>query len=471
MFSGFIKRLVKGSPLTNAELDGNFTLIQDVFPDATGAAGKIVVVNSTEDEFIYQDRGLAIEVTENEFISHVANGTLALLQWYLIPAYKSKAILQYTDITGDGTGGGEQYTEGVKTESMLIQSIEGEFFIPKFYSLAYPEDDIEVKIEEVDGSEKIVITRRTDTLQRISLNFDWRQLRQRWWEDVDGDFSIARKIDAPDPDIYIDLLSVHPLTSTIEIKKRGTPVPNPAIPYETSKLRLNNGATTNIVYSCISGSPIITYAIGSNDKVNFVPEWITDQWSVTDLGGNFAGASIISFTDDTITLNVNASNTASNERMILSPTSGSNDNNITFVSATDIYIKGFATHLIADDYLDNVIKGNTDYIKFSGFRGVRANSARRSQGVNFDLVESEAIIDISCVNISNVVFDEAIRNCNFLHSFGNLTDPAINITVTADMQNANIGSTILVDASSEIREMKIETISGESVLCLGNQIN
>ncbi len=471
MFSGFIKRLVKGSPLTNAELDGNFTLIQDVFPDATGAAGKIVVVNSTEDEFIYQDRGLAIEVTENEFISHVANGTLALLQWYLIPAYKSKAILQYTDITGDGTGGGEQYTEGVKTESMLIQSIEGEFFIPKFYSLAYPEDDIEVKIEEVDGSEKIVITRRTDTLQRISLNFDWRQLRQRWWEDVDGDFSIARKIDAPDPDDYIDRLPIHPLTTTIEIKKRGTPVPDPNIPYETSKIRLNNGATTNIIYSCTSGSPTLTYAIGSDDKVNFLPDWLTDQWLVTDLGGNFAGASIVSFTDTTITLDVNASNTASNQSMILSPSSGANDNDITFVAGTDVYIKGFTTHLIADDYLDNVIKGNTDYIKFVGFRGIRTSGVRRCQGVNFDKVEVDSMVDIACNSISNVIFSDPIRNCNFLHSFGNVTDPVINITVTAGMQDANIGSTIVVDASGSPTEIKIESISGQNVLCLGNQIN
>jgi len=182
-----------------------------------------LILAQNGDTFIYnlnQGNLYWEELSYTEFQSRLSSNILATGSFYIINDFKTKHIIQYTDTDGDGTGGDESTNLG-SNEKLVIKAISNNDYDKNVLSLNYPLDKIiwnhNIQNREFDHSTSLGDSRGhilyRESKSGNSRDYDFRNFIFRRWRDLNGNYSIIRKIDAPDPSIFIDILSFDDNTS------------------------------------------------------------------------------------------------------------------------------------------------------------------------------------------------------------------------------------------------------------------
>lgn len=444
MFSAFIKRLVKGSPLTNAELDGNFTLIQDVFPDATGAAGYKVVVNSTEDEFEYQAE--LIQVTFAEFVA--AKGSWKHPAKYVITDHQQIVKLQYTDTAGDGSGGDEELFTGAN-EPLIIETISDDLYnktsVKSYY---FPQDVIYYSIEpdpldQDQNNHKGYIYYRKDEFGNED-NHDFRNILNRRWNDGAGNYTVVRKADAGDVNDYKDFTSIYPEMKNNVVMRRGTP--------DQYYNRTNNvylGGNMPIIIEKTSGSNVLNWTLDTAYLTDYAFERLKIGQEV--IASGVPGGSVITgFDSTTITIDNNATdNGLINAIVQLGATSGNNAVN-SFISCTNNTFLDLAYDNHIHICLSNTFKGRCQLNHATSISGCEFDDFSRNVIGLLNLVTGEIFNENFVKGLQGYAIVGDVQNTNF--NFSRFTSGE-TITATSEMADPT-ESTDLVLLGDDIYQIE-----------------
>jgi hypothetical protein len=152
------------------------------------------------------------QVTFNEFDTYIGSSALNVGDVYIITDFKTRHYIQYTDVTGDGTGGSETVNVGTG-EQICVLATSTNTYDNRVRSTSYPDDfiiwDHSVGDGVSDHAGGVSSTGHISYRKSVNGNerdYDFREVVFRRWNDGFGNYNIIRKIDAPVPGDYIDLL-------------------------------------------------------------------------------------------------------------------------------------------------------------------------------------------------------------------------------------------------------------------------
>ncbi len=153
-------------------------------------------------------------VTFSEFDTLVGSSGLNTGDVYIISDFKTRNYIQYTDASGDGTGGSEDVNTGTG-EQLCVLATSPNTYDNKVRSTTYPDDLIiwehSVADRQYDHAGGVLSTGHI--LYRKSVNgnerdYDFRGVTFRRWNDGWGNYTVIREIDATVPGDYIDTTSL-----------------------------------------------------------------------------------------------------------------------------------------------------------------------------------------------------------------------------------------------------------------------
>ena len=150
-------------------------------------------------------------VTYSEFSNLVATSGLQEGGVYIITDFKTRHYIQYTDTVGDGTGGSETINTG-SSEQICVLATSNSSYDRRVRSLSFPDDEIiwehSVSDRQYDHAGGVLSTGHV--IYRRSPNgnerdYDFRRVIFRRWNDGSGNYTVVRRIDAPNPLDFIDV--------------------------------------------------------------------------------------------------------------------------------------------------------------------------------------------------------------------------------------------------------------------------
>lgn len=172
-------------------------------------ANDTIVLGVNQNSIIsYQD------VTYAEFLNLINTSSLIKGAVYLINNFVTRHYIQFTDTNGDGTSNNEAIYTG-NLEQIVLVATSNNTYNSEVKSLSFPNDHIIWKHDLVDREREYVgdgysrgciVHRRSESGN--SRDYDFRQVKFRRWNDGVGNYTIIRKIDAPNPLDFLDVLSM-----------------------------------------------------------------------------------------------------------------------------------------------------------------------------------------------------------------------------------------------------------------------
>lgn len=150
-------------------------------------------------------------VTYSDFLNLYNTSSLQPGGVYLINDFRTTHYVQFTDAVGDGTGLGESINYG-SIEPIIVLATSTNSYDTNVKSLNYPDDEIkwlhEVTDREYDHFNNPSGTGRGHIIFRKSKsgnsrNYDFRNVIFYRWNDGSGNYTISRKIDAPNIFDYV----------------------------------------------------------------------------------------------------------------------------------------------------------------------------------------------------------------------------------------------------------------------------
>jgi hypothetical protein len=153
-------------------------------------------------------------VTYGQFINLINTSSLIKGSVYLISDFCTRHYMQYTDTNGDGSSNDEVIYTGL-VEPIIVVAISNNKYNPDVKSILYPNDTIIWKHTLNDrerdyvgdgGSRGCIIYRKSENGN--VRDYDFRQVKFRRWNNGFGNYTIIRKIDAPNPLDFLDFSSM-----------------------------------------------------------------------------------------------------------------------------------------------------------------------------------------------------------------------------------------------------------------------
>jgi hypothetical protein len=150
-------------------------------------------------------------VTYSDFLNLYNTSSLQPGGVYLINDFRTTHYVQFTDAVGDGSGLGESINYG-SIEPIIVLATSTNSYDTNVKSLNYPDDEIkwlhEVTDREYDHFNNPSGTGRGHIIFRKSKsgnsrNYDFRNVIFYRWNDGSGNYTITRKIDAPNIFDYV----------------------------------------------------------------------------------------------------------------------------------------------------------------------------------------------------------------------------------------------------------------------------
>lgn len=154
------------------------------------------------------------EVNYSEFKNLFDTNSLKSGNVYLITDFQTVYYQQYTDDNGDGTGP-NTIVESGPVEPILVLATSDNTYDSEVKSILHPTDyiiwehelnDFDREYYQLTGKGHIILRRNINGNQR---DYDFRSVKFRRWNDGLGNYSIVRKIDAPDQNDSIELFAFH----------------------------------------------------------------------------------------------------------------------------------------------------------------------------------------------------------------------------------------------------------------------
>lgn len=367
---------------------------------------------------------------------------------YVITDHQQIVKLQYTDTAGDGSGGDEELFTGA-IEPLIIETISDDLYIKtSVKSYYFPQDVIYYSIEpdpldQDANNHKGYIYYRNDEFGNVD-NHDFRNILNRRWNDGAGNYTIVRKVDAPDDGDYKDFTSIYPQMNNNVVMRRGTP--------DQYYNRTNNvylGGNMPIIIEKTSGSNVLNWTLGTAYLTDYAFERLKIGQQVI-ASGVPNGSVITGFDATTITIDNNATdNGLINATIQLGATSGNNAIN-SFISCTNNTLLDLTynnqIHILLGNTFSGVVainhatsvSGNT----FDSFKGNMINALNGCTGETFNNNFVKGLLNYEIVgNVLNT-------NFNFFNDGGGET-----ITATTEMADGT-ESTDLVLLGNDIYQLE-----------------
>ena len=144
-------------------------------------------------------------VSYSQFLNYYNTSTLEPGGVYVISDFRTSHYIQYTDANGDGTGLGESVNFG-SIEPIVVVATSNSTYNRDVKSLFYPDDEItwihEVPDREYDHYNNPAGVGRGHIVYRKSAlgnsrDYDFRNVIFWRWNDGSGNYTIVRRVDAP----------------------------------------------------------------------------------------------------------------------------------------------------------------------------------------------------------------------------------------------------------------------------------
>ena len=452
---------------------------------------------------LYQDSLLYTSVSFAQFVNLINTDGLQPGGTYLITDFQTRYYLQYTDITGDGTGGGEIVNVG-NVEPLVILALTNNTYNSSVKSTIYPDDEILWRHDTLDrvydyannpsGVGKGCISYRK-SINGNSREYDFRSVVFRRWNDGSGNYIVYRKIDADNPGDFIDFIPhdetypvynniigsckdpslwphFSPYVSGLPYYSDNLVICTPSVVY-ANNISLSHGV--NIIPDAIGneitdivGSNIVGYSFSGNSITQMIGVTSSDQMIVNILGyiyntslGTFSGNNISSIGNSKIQIadlntgsdiqNVDITTMEGNNFSELINISSANfsNNDIKFSYSNNIPIC-INNNLVtlsnnSVDQLDNNIGTTYSYNTISG---------------NISFNSSDCIIDNISGSITNNISNEISHNTASVTNISNNSVSLISSNSVSGDISYNIGIDIVSNSCGEIVGNNVSIIEG-----------
>jgi hypothetical protein len=144
-------------------------------------------------------------ITHSDFVNLINTSSLSPGSIYIINDFRTSHYIQYTDSIGDGTGLGESVNFG-SIEPLAVVATSNNTYDSDVKSLVHPDDEIKWKHELIDreydhynnpagvGRGHIIYRK---SVAGNSRDYDFRNVVFWRWNDGSGNYTVVKRIDAP----------------------------------------------------------------------------------------------------------------------------------------------------------------------------------------------------------------------------------------------------------------------------------
>jgi hypothetical protein len=389
------------------------------------------------------------EVIYSEFVNLIDQNELKIGSVYLLTDFRTSQYVQYTDTNGDGTSNDEFVNVG-STEPLLIVAIDTNKYNPSVKSLLYPDDEIIWKHDiqdrkfdycELGGTGHIIYRK---TILNNSRDYDFRNVIFRRWDNGLGDYTIVRKIDAPDEFQFVDVYAFeeNDYKNTNNTIKSVKNIIDFSVPYYLDNLIVST-------YSNFSNNKIeVAYNVNIFSDI-FINNEI-DNLFYTDFLG--VSSSII-----------HNKIKSSNKNIFLSDVHNNNFNSLYGNTFSNVIIDNNMTS-IENSELNLITSNNINSIINSNITEIVNNIGQIVYNVESDYIESNIFNTLENVNVDTIESNEfgIIKSIqcplligNKIQIIENLISSTVSNNIISKISNININGVISNNISNEI--LNIET--------------
>lgn len=325
------------------------------------------------------------QVTYSEFDALVGSSSLNVGDVYIITDFKTRHYVQYSDATGDGTGGSEDVNVGTG-EQLCVIATSTNTYDNRARSISYPDDIIIWEHDVVDGQLDHAggVSSTGHILYRKSVNgnerdYDFREVRFRRWNDGSGNYNVIRKIDAPVPGDYVDLL------------------PHDENYHYNNKVGSSFTQSGSIYYmdNVVFGTP--SYAAYNNIKRGSGAHISSSTFSNNNIGD----VSITNFIGDI---------TSNNQIVSISGATFGNttNNNIGIISNSDMgTVSNNKVSEVSNSAIDNLTSNTLDKISYQVSTTINNNTGGVLESNISNIISQNTFVEISGNTSSTIVSNDA----------------------------------------------------------------
>ena len=383
-------------------------------------------------------------VTFSQFKTLINTSGLNTGDVYIITDFKTQHYIQYTDSTGDGTGGSETVNTA-SSEQICVMATSVNTYDNNVCSTTYPDDSIiwehSVTDRQYDHAGGVLSTGHI--LYRTSIggnqrDYDFRGVVFRRWNDGSGNYTIIREIDAPVSGDYIDKPS-HDENYHFKNKVGSSLTQSGSIYYMDNMVF---GTPSYVAYNNItraSGGNVISTTFSNNyigESVNtyYYGDVITDNKITSTYDATFSR---------TINNNIGIVNN-SNFGTI-------SNNNIRKISYSDI---------------DNMIGNSLDTISYQISTMLSNNRGGFIQSNSSSLISDNSFVEVSGNTVSSI-FSNNTDRITSNYGTGSINNNNTNI-ITSNILNGDISyNTSKLIATNSTGTMSNNTVDEVTLNKLG----